>query len=139
LETLETMLHDAAMAPDTLRPWDAWKVFKTFARLQFYDAGTEVSVQYLHHEEWLRLYFLCELVETGPFSEEQHSACCIVCEFGFYPFRVAQPERTLWSNDYSSIDAFFTSLEGDPDFQGFMNHSPLETAVYDEGDDGVSA
>jgi hypothetical protein len=130
------MLAAAGMAPGALDPWEAWKVFKAFARTPVEAVVDDALVQYGVYEdeggeERAHLYLVREFSEADPPGEGAAPATHLVCDLAFPPRALGgAPPAEFWTQDAPAFEAFVDRVEGAAGFQALVGARPTGTAVY---------
>lgn len=104
---LTELLSDAGFTADSLEPWAAWKVFKTFARE--FSAGTAERAEPANH---------------------------LVSDLTFDAAALPAPDAEFRTHDAPAFAAFVDRVESDPGFQTHMNARPVASSVYYEENRG---
>lgn len=131
---LSELLTAAGLAPESLEPWPAWKVFKAFAREAVEDALDDCVVQYGTYEDVagvdsVHLYLAREFSDDGDDSEPAtHLVCDLTFDAGALPTLAAE----FWTQDGPNFVSFIDRVESDPGFQALMNARPVASSVYVE-------
>src|ERR1041385_9025914 len=132
-DRLGAMLEAAALDQGHLDVWEAWKVFKAFAREPVDADGEGIAVQATRDttpdgDERVYLSFVRQF--TAIEGEESAPVRFAGLEL---VFDAADHQLTkdvdIWSYDYPSIQDFAASVEQAPAFQRAAALRPLETSV----------
>jgi hypothetical protein len=132
--TLDAMLAEAGLTGEALEPWEAWKVFKAYARVPVDDVTDDVTVQYGVEragdgESLVVLYFSREFSEPGDDGAEP--ICHVGCELFFEVGALGTaPDSEFWTQDFPTFRQFVDAVESATGFQALMNAVPFATSVY---------
>lgn len=135
-DTAETELlrafEQAGLSPETLDPWEAWKVFKSFLHRELkggYDsAGFQIAKHTADGSE-SSMYFVRQLSERDEDGDDQ-PFWSIMVEFRYNrPSFEPVAEVDVWALDYRSLEEFASVVEGMPAFQAAIAGRPRYTEV----------
>ncbi len=144
-EVLRGMFRAQGLAPESLEPWEAWKIFKAYLRVPVDGPADDALVQYGRYDDadgaprshlylLVREFSMPELSEAeSPFEEGgeplTHVVCDLIYESGALAPRVPVE---FWTQDTQSLTAFIDAVEADQGFQRLMNARSLRSSVYVE-------
>jgi len=133
---LRRQLEAAALNPDHLDPWEAWKVFKQFLGTPAAIEDEGASVQFSReqspegqssiYQNWIRQFAAVEDGEDTPVRY-------VTIEFEYrsqdLPF---EKDVELWSYDFPDIAAFAAHVEALDLFQHALSAEPVGTDIICE-------
>jgi hypothetical protein len=129
---LDRALRRAGLDPDRLNPWEAWRVFKEFARESVACDGEAI---YVHlgmrdpTDELVHLTFVRQLAFANA-DGELEAVREIVCDLGFDPTPgLPYAGIELSDADFEEFDAFVAAVEAHPDFQAAIAREPAGSLV----------
>ena len=138
---LQSSLHASGQTLDCLDPWQAWKTFKQFLRLEIEDGYDAASLQFLPADpdpdlsDEASLMLVRQYTERAPTDGEDELIGRVVLELRYaasYFSHLAPFDA--WTLDFPTLAEWASVVEGQACFQEAMARSPLLTEVYyDEG------
>jgi hypothetical protein len=130
---LEAMFVQSGMAPNTLDPWEGWKVFKAFLRKPLGGGYDTAGVQLVVNSDGQALHLIRQIsrrsnerpMDDGPDDE---IIWMLTVELRYRNARLAAtPELDLWLMDFRTLEEFASVVEGEPSFQAAMAARPHAT------------
>lgn len=140
--TLRQSLEAAGYSMDQLEPWEAWKAFKEWLRLEIVDGLDTASVQFLPQDpdddpgDEAVLAFVRQFTQRQDCGEADELIGRVVLELRYPAAKLsAHAPFETWSLDFPLLEEWVSVVEGIPGFQHAMSLTPLFTDVFYE--DGV--
>ncbi|MFN8647954.1 MAG: hypothetical protein U0104_14380 [Gemmatimonadales bacterium] len=139
---LVAALAGAALDPDALEPWPAWKVFKQYLHREVEDGYDAASLQFgrfpadeVGAQEEAGLFLVRQFSERAGAEGEDALVGRVIIELTYdaWPF-LAFPPVAVWTHDFRTLEEWASVVEGTAAFQEAMNRQPTGSVVYyDEG------
>ena len=125
-------MRAAGLDPDRLEPWEAWRVFKAYARIPAACDGEAIFVQIGIRDpadEFLHLTFVRQLALADA-DGELEAVREVICDLG-YDVAPGVPDSgaELMDADFPDFAAFVAAVEARPDFQAAMVREPAGSLV----------
>ena len=139
--TLQSSLQASGQALDCLDPWQAWKTFKGFLRVEIEDGHDAASLQFIPSDpdpdfsDEATLILVRQYTERAPTNGEDELIGRVVLELRYAAAHFASlPPFEAWTLDFPTLEEWASVVEGQACFQEAMARSPLFTEVYyDDG------
>ena len=132
-DKLGAMLEEAGLDPAHLDTWEAWKVFKLFARVPVEADGEGLAVQATGEttpDGLERVYLSFVRQFTAIEGEESAPIRFAGLELIFdWAEHQLDQDLDIWSYDFPTIQAFVASVEESPAFQRAAALRVLESSV----------
>lgn len=142
--TLQASLQASGQALDCLDPWQAWKTFKAFLRVEIEDGCDAASLQFLPVDpdpdlsDEATLMLVRQYSERAPKNGVDELIGRVVLELRYAGTHFASLSPfAAWTLDFPTLEEWASVVEGQACFQKAMARSPVFTEVYyDEGAEG---
>jgi hypothetical protein len=134
---LVTRLTAAGLAPESLDPWEAWKVFKRYLHAEVdgvYDAAAFQCGRFPDDgsdTESFYATFVRQFSRWEGGRDEPVRRVVLELRYGVGDIR-PDLAREVWTHDFPTLEEFASVVEGLPQFQSAMSVRPKHTAVYGE-------
>lgn len=143
---LQASLTASGQALDRLEPWEAWRTFKAFLRVEVEGAYDSASLQFHPSDpdpdfgDEACLLLIRQFTERSPASGRDQSLGRVVMELRYASRHfLAFTATAVWTLDFPTLEEWASVVEGQACFQDAMARQPLYTEVYfedaDEDDD----
>ena len=137
---LRRSLEAAGLAMHQLDPWEAWKVFKQWLRVEIEDGYDTVCMQFLPIDpegdpiDEATLLFVRQFKERQDAEDTDELIGRIVLELRYPAAKLlAFPPVDVWGLDFPTLEEWASVVEGNACFQQAMAIRPLFSDVfYDE-------
>ena len=137
---LRRTLEAAGLAMDQLDPWEAWKVFKQWLRVEIEDGYDTAAMQFLpigpegDPSDEATLLFVRQFTERPGAEDTDELIGRVVLELRYPAARLlALPPTDIWALDFPTLEQWASVVEGTACFQQAMALRPLFSDVfYDE-------